>query len=86
MTDLRTYLRDKLTADGFSGLWCDIPCGCALDDLFACDSDAQLCAPGYRRNCDGCPRQAEDNCPVDEGPDVSYCIGPKPEYPEARDE
>ena len=34
MTDLRTYLADKLKADGYDGL-CDpdSSCGCGLDDL-----------------------------------------------------
>lgn len=85
--DLRTYLTGKLRADGYGGL-CGDGCGCALDDLMACETPMlDECGPGYLHLCRGCPHAGTDNaCPIYDESSSDYCIGPTKDYPEARDE
>lgn len=74
MTDLRTYLADKLRADGFDGL-CDpySSCGCGLDDLAPCCRDplGEIpvgCQPAYSVPCvdsDYCCDFCEGLCTTD---------------------
>lgn len=91
MTDLdrlNKYVAEKLRADGFGGLCCaDEVCGCELDDLMVCDSPSPLnCRPGYKHECDLCPRTAED-CPVENGHTPGgCCIWSAKDIPEALDD
>lgn len=76
MTDLRTYLADKLKADGYDGL-CDpgSSCWCGLDDLAPCclgqygESLRELnCQPAYRVPCtesDSCCDFCDSTCQTD---------------------
>jgi hypothetical protein len=41
---VKRYLRDN----GFDGLYCDLCCGCEIDDLMPCDSMTDECYPGIK--------------------------------------
>ena len=78
------YLAEKLAADGYGGLCCE-DCGCDLSELCPCDTPTIDCIPGYRHDCEECPRQAEDNCPME---DAGYdgCTSIEKTWPEAKNE
>lgn len=68
MPDVRTIVRDYLTANGYDGLH-NHQCGCDKDDLFPCGYEqACECHPAYRWECGtdpgaGCPiAESEDGC------------------------
>lgn len=83
--DLSDYLAEKLRGDGFSGLY-DDDCCCELGDLIPCIEASARCRPGYKHECDECPR-TEDDCPVgDWCTPGGFCVGPDKDFPEARDE
>ena len=84
MTDILTYLAEKLAGDGYGGLYSD-ECGCELDDLAPCGCELRGCGPGYKHVCTKCPRAAEDNCPMEDG-GVGSCVSSKKDWPEARDD
>lgn len=89
---IRGIVTKHLTKCGFGGLYCSgEPCGCAAGDLFPCGNDIEMisdeCRPGYRLDCDTCPRRTEQNCPLEDGGSAGgWCIGPQTHPPEPREE
>lgn len=89
MTDLPciTIVASYLAEHGYGGL-CSEVCGCTLDDLGPCDDFGHgACSLAYVRHCDGCPHNRpghRDDCPVDDGPLGTYCVGPTRDYQKAR--
>ena len=66
------YLKDN----GFDGLYSE-DCGCLVDDLIPCSSDAEYCEAGVKKNCSEC----ENNLAIDErhncADDYDFCLGEK---------
>lgn len=81
--NIRDIIKASLSESGHGGLYCPgEPCGCTADDLFPCANDIEVvsddCKPGYRIDCDDCPRMTEKNCPVEDGGQPGgWCVGPK---------
>ena len=50
---VKDIIADYLKKNGFDGL-CDYDCGCGLDDLFPCESEARClgCEPAYKHTVD----------------------------------
>jgi len=61
VTTVREIVAKHLTDNGFDGLAGD-ECGCAVDDLFPCDSCPDECQPGYKWECGQCPGVVEERC------------------------
>ncbi len=68
--NVKEIIQKYLKANEFDGLFEDGECGCLIDDLAPCGSDALLdCKPGYKR----LPTEHED-------PEFEFMIGSdKPE-------
>ena len=62
MTTVRQIIASYLLIGRFDGLAGD-ECGCALGDLFPCDSCPDQCEPGYRWECEGCKvGESDESC------------------------
>lgn len=74
---VREIVVDYLKANGFAGVCCP-GCGCGVDRLAPCGSDAFLdCVPAYKKRCDGKACPSFDVCDIygDSGSDC-YCYTP----------
>ena len=59
MMTVQEIVQDFLKRNGYSGL-CHEECGCEIDDLFACDNNPYLCAPGVKQYCKECDTEECD--------------------------
>jgi hypothetical protein len=50
--NVREIVKEWLEKNGYSGLYDESECGCAIDDLMPCDGPYSECMPGYKGNCD----------------------------------
>ena len=75
--NVKEIVKEYLVKNGYDGLCeLDMPCGCGVEDLFACDEQEGECEPAYKRkDCVDCPAIGF-GCDVEDSRYSQGCYGP----------